>query len=123
MSCKLSLSLDNSKTDSEWHRLAVWQPATLSAGIGEGSSPRSLSNVPNMTSAYPSTPPMAATSLIAEVVLLWAFAFFGCCLCAYTTFNVGYVISASLCESVHGVYGVPELIQTKARDIAASSKQ
>ena len=72
---------------------ALWPP-TFTFGIMEGSSARSLSSTANTTCAYPVKSPIKATSLIVQVVLLWATALFGCCILACVTIYCGYIIGA-----------------------------
>ena len=101
--CRLPFKLQNSEkseqctvgeTVSTWPvSSAVWPP-TLTFGIMEGSSARSLSSTANTTCAYPAKSLITATSLIVQVVLLWATALFGCCILACVTIYCGYIIGA-----------------------------
>ena len=101
---------------------AVWPP-TLTFRIMEGSSARSMSSSANTTFAYPAKSPIKATSLIVQVVLLWATALFGCCILACVTIYCGYIIGATWYVGVNGDVGeVLKVVQERAREIAATSE-
>ena len=101
--CRLPSKLQNSEkseqctvgeTVSTWPMSSAVWPPKLTFGILESSSARSLSNTANTTCAYPAKSPITATSLIVQVVLLWATAVFGCCILACVTIYCGYIIGA-----------------------------
>ena len=132
ISHRLPSKLQNSKkseqctigeTISTWPVSSTVWPPTLTFGIMEGSSARSLSSTANTTCAYPAKSPITAASLIVQVVLLWATALFGCCILACVTIYCGYIIGATWCEGVNGDVGeVLKVVQERAREIAATSE-
>ena len=102
---------------------ALWPP-TLTFGIMEGSSARLLSSTANTTCPYPAKSPIRATSLIVQVVFLWATALFGCCILACVTIYCGYIIGAIWYAALYNgdVSEVLKVVQERAREIAATSE-
>ncbi len=81
------------------------------------------SSAANTSHVYPSKSPLAVTSTIAEVGVLWVSGLLGLCLLPCTALYCGYLIGTSWHESVSGDFrGVVKAVQAGAKEIAATSE-